>query len=164
MRTLHTDAVEGEAAPLVTLSDITEIELLILRRMRDVTIGDHRSLSHGSGFDFVGLRDWQAGDRFSTIDWAQSSLTNFSPLVVREFEQPSTASVIVVADASLSTRCGVNGVSIATPMARTNPTALTRTVTSAPGCSGRQSVRMRSARCDSCPWSLGSPTNCSPAG
>jgi uncharacterized protein (DUF58 family) len=118
MRTLHRDAVEGEAAPLVTLSDITEIELLILRRMRDVTIGDHRSLSHGSGFDFVGLRDWQAGDRFSTIDWPQSSITNFSPLIVREFEQPSTASVIVVADASLSTRCGVNGVPIGAAVAR----------------------------------------------
>lgn len=107
-----------QAAPLVSLSEVTEIELLILRRMRDVTIGDHRSLAHGSGFDFVGLREWQAGDRFSTIDWAQSTLTNFSPLMVREFEQPSTASVIVVADASRSTRCGVNGVPIARPIAR----------------------------------------------
>ncbi|HEY6361823.1 MAG TPA: DUF58 domain-containing protein [Vicinamibacterales bacterium] len=107
-----------DAAPLISLSDVTEIELLILRRMRDVTIGDHRSLSHGSGYDFVGLRDWQAGDRFSTIDWPQSTLTNFSPLIVREFEQPSTASVIVVADASLSTRCGVNGVPIAAAIAR----------------------------------------------
>jgi len=107
-----------EPAPLIALNDITEIELLILRRMRNVTIGDHRSLSQGSGFDYVGLRDWQAGDRFSTIDWAQSTLTNFSPLVVREFEQPSTASVIVVADASLSTRCGVNGVPIAQAIAR----------------------------------------------
>ena len=107
-----------EPTAFVSLSDITEIELLILRRMRNVTIGDHRSLSHGSGFDFVGLRDWQAGDRFSTIDWAQSTLTNFSPLVVREFEQPSTASVVVVADASLSTRCGVNGIPIAKAIAR----------------------------------------------
>jgi uncharacterized protein (DUF58 family) len=107
-----------EPAPLVSLSDVTEIELLILRRMRDVTIGDHRSLAHGSGFDFVGLREWQAGDRFSTIDWPQSTLTNFTPLVVREFEQPSTASVIVVADRSLSTRCGVNGVPIAKAIAR----------------------------------------------
>ena len=115
MRSLHLE----DADPLVSLSDITEIELLILRRMREVTIGDHRSLSHGTGFDFVGLRDWQAGDRFSTIDWAQSSLNNFSPLVVRQFEQPSTASVIVVADASLSTRCGVNGVPIAAVVART---------------------------------------------
>jgi uncharacterized protein (DUF58 family) len=114
MRTLHPDDTD----PLVSLSDITEIELLILRRMRDVTIGDHRSLAHGSGFEFVGLRDWQAGDRFSTIDWGQSTLTNFSPLIVREFEQPSTASVIVVADASLSTRCGINGVPIAGAIAR----------------------------------------------
>jgi uncharacterized protein (DUF58 family) len=87
--------------------------------MRDVTIGDHRSRSHGSGFDFLGLRDWQAGDRFASIDWAQSSLTNFSPLIVREFEQPSTATVIAVADGSLSTRCGLNGVPIATAVART---------------------------------------------
>jgi uncharacterized protein (DUF58 family) len=107
-----------DTPPLVSLSDVTEIELLILRRMRDVTIGDHRSRAHGSGFDFVGLREWQAGDRFSTIDWAQSTLTNFSPLVVREFEQPSTASVVAVADASLSTRCGVNGVPIAKAIAR----------------------------------------------
>ena len=108
---------EGDA-PLISLTDITEIELLILRRMREMTIGDHRSLAHGSGFDFVGLRDWQAGDRFSTIDWAQSSLTNFSPMVVREFEQPSTASVMVVADTSLSTRCGLHGVPIARAVAR----------------------------------------------
>ena len=107
-----------EAAPLVSLSDITEIELLIVRRLREITIGDHRSLAHGSGFDYVGLRDWQAGDRFSTIDWAQSSLTNFSPLIVREFEQPSTATVMVVADGSLSTRCGVQGVPIARGVAR----------------------------------------------
>lgn len=107
-----------EQEPLVNLSDISEIELLILKRMREVTIGDHRSVGHGSGFDFVGLRDWQAGDRPSQIDWAQSTLTNFSPLVVREFEQPSTASVVVVADGSRSTRCGVHGVPIAAAIAR----------------------------------------------
>ena len=86
--------------------------------MREFTIGEHRSLFHGTGFDFVGLRDWQAGDRFSAIDWPQSSLTNFSPLIVREFEQPSTANVVVVADGSLSTRCGIDGVPIAAAIAR----------------------------------------------
>ncbi len=121
MRELHPPSAHGFAdtsEPLVSLSDVTEIELLIVRRMREVTMGDHRSLSHGTGFDFVGLRDCQAGDRFSTIDWAQSSLTNFSPLVVREFEQPSTASVVVVADGSRSTRCGMHGVPIAAAVAR----------------------------------------------
>ena len=82
---------EQEVAPLVNLSDITEIELVILKRMREVTMGEHRSLFQGTGFDFVGLRDWQAGDRFASIDWAQSTLTNFSPMVVRDFEQPTTA-------------------------------------------------------------------------
>lgn len=107
-----------EVAPLVNMAEISEIELVILRRMREVTPGDHRSLSQGSGFDFLGLRDWQAGDRFSSIDWAQSSLTNFSPLIVREFEQPSTATVIAIADVSPSTRCGIDGVPIAAAIAR----------------------------------------------
>ena len=117
-RSVKPAAHAGDAAPLISLTDVTEIELLILRRMREMTIGDHRALGHGTGFDYVGLREWQAGDRFSTIDWAQSSLTNFSPLIIREFEQPSTASVVVVADRSASTRCGAGGVPIARGVAR----------------------------------------------
>lgn len=109
---------EQEVEPLINLSEITEIELVIRKRMREFTLGDHASVFHGAGFDFVGLRDWQAGDRFSTIDWAQSSLTNFSPIVVRDFEQPTTAGVIVVADTSLSTRCGIDGIPIAATIAR----------------------------------------------
>jgi len=109
---------DDDAEALVSLADITEIELVILKRMRDVTIGDHRSRQHGTGFDFVGLRDWQPGDRFSSIDWGQSSLTNFAPLMIRDFEQPSTATVVAVADVSPSTRCGLNGVAIAAPIAR----------------------------------------------
>jgi uncharacterized protein (DUF58 family) len=103
---------------LVTLSDINEIELSILRRLRELTMGDHRALAHGTGFDFVGLRDWQPGDLPSQVDWAQSSLTNFSPLVVREFEQPSTGSVVVIADRSASAWCGIGGVPIAAAIAR----------------------------------------------
>ena len=113
MKELH-----AEAAQYVSFADITEIELVIVRRMREVTLGDHRSRSHGSGFDFLGLRDWQAGDRPSSIDWAQSTLNNFSPLVVREFEQPSTATVAAIADVSLSTRCGIDGTPIAAAVAR----------------------------------------------
>jgi uncharacterized protein (DUF58 family) len=115
---------EQEVEPLVNLSEITEVELLILKRMREFTIGEHSSLFHGTGFDFVGLRDWQAGDRFEAIDWAQSSLTNFSPLIVREFEQPTTSGVVMVADRSASTRCGADaageqhGIQIATLIAR----------------------------------------------
>jgi uncharacterized protein (DUF58 family) len=108
----------ADDAPYVSLADITEIELLILRRMRAATPGQHRSTAYGSGFDFHGLRDWQPGDRPSSIDWAQSTLTNLSPLLVREFEQPSTAVVTAIADVSLSTRCGAAGTPIAALVAR----------------------------------------------
>ena len=113
MRTRETDV-----EPFVNLSELTEIELLIMRRMREFTIGEHRSVFHGTGFDYVGLRDWEAGDRMSQIDWPQSTLTNFSPIVVRDYEQRSTATVIAVADGSLSTRCGIDGVPIAAAIAR----------------------------------------------
>jgi uncharacterized protein (DUF58 family) len=109
---------EQEIEPLINLSEITEVELRILKRMREFTIGEHASRFHGSGFDFVGLRDWQAGDRPESIDWPQSSLNNFSPLIVREFEQPSTSSVVIVADRSLSTRCGIDGIPVAATIAR----------------------------------------------
>ena len=109
---------EASAPPYVSLADITEIELLILKRRREVTIGEHSSSAHGAGFDFQGLRDWQPGDHPSAIDWAQSTITNFSPPLVREFEQPSTATVAAIADVSLSTRCGAGGIPIAALVAR----------------------------------------------
>jgi uncharacterized protein (DUF58 family) len=107
-----------DSRSLVNLNEIAEIELFILRRMKEFTVGDHASVFHGAGFNFVGTRDWQPGDRMSSVDWAQSSLTNFSPMVTREFDQDSNATVMAVADASLSTRCGVDGVSIASAIAR----------------------------------------------
>ena len=106
------------AEPLVSLSEVVEIELFILKRMKERTIGDHESVFKGPGSNFVGVRDWQPGDRTSSIDWAQSSLTNFSPMVTREFEQPSTATIVAVADASMSTRCGAGGAPIAAAIAR----------------------------------------------
>ena len=102
----------------INLQEIAEIELFILKRMKDFTLGDHARVFKGSGFNFVGIRDWQPGDRMSNIDWAQSSLNNFSPLVTREFEQDSNAAIVAVADASLSTRCGIEADLIATSIAR----------------------------------------------
>jgi uncharacterized protein (DUF58 family) len=104
--------------PLIDVAEIAEIELLILRRMREHTMGDHASVFRGSGFDFVGLRDWQPGDRPSAIDWPQSTFNNFTPLVVREFEQHSTGTVVVIADRSASTTCSRNGASIGNGIAR----------------------------------------------
>ena len=102
----------------INLHEIAEIELFILKRMKEYTLGDHASVFKGSGFNFVGIRDWEPGDRMSNIDWAQSSLNNFSPMITREFEQDSNAAIVAVADASLSTRCGIEGDLIATGIAR----------------------------------------------
>ena len=111
--------IEAVAAePLINLSEIAEIELFILKRMKEIPLGDHASVSRGSGSNFVGVRDWEPSDKMSSIDWAQSSLTNFSPIITREFEQNSNATIFAVADASLSTRCGVGGVSVARAIAR----------------------------------------------
>ena len=104
---------------LVSWEEIQDIELVVVGRMKEFAMGMHRSVFHGSGFDLLGLRDWQPGDRPSAVDWAQSSITNFSPLITREFEQESTASVVIVADTSLSTQCGTDGTPVAKVIART---------------------------------------------
>ena len=81
----------------INLQEIAEIELFILKRMKEFTLGDHASVFKGSGFNFVGIRDWEPGDRMSNIDWAQSSLNNFSPLVTREFDGRLTVLSMAVA-------------------------------------------------------------------
>lgn len=102
----------------ISLGDIAEIELFILKRMREFTLGDHASVFKGPGFNFVGTREWAPGDRLSAIDWAQSTLTNFTPMIMRDFEQDSNATIMAVADASLSTRCGAYGATIGVAIAR----------------------------------------------
>jgi len=102
----------------INLDEIAEIELFIMKRMKEFTLGDHASVFKGQGFNFVGLRDWEPGDRMASIDWAQSTLNNFSPMITREFEQDSSAAIVAVADASLSTRCGIDGHLIATAIGR----------------------------------------------
>ena len=103
---------------LIDPAELEKIELVVLARMREHAAGSHTSVFHGDGFNFVGLRDFQPGDRPSAIDWAQSTMTNFSPLITRDFEHPSTASMMILADCSASTRCGIGGLSIAQVIAR----------------------------------------------
>ena len=114
----HSTGADAEDA-LVSWSEIRDVELVIVRRMQEFAIGAHPSLFHGTGHDLAGLRDWLPGDRMSTIDWPQSTLTNFSPLITREFDQESNAPIVIAADVSQSTRCGVGGEPIAKVIART---------------------------------------------
>src|SRR3970040_445482 len=102
----------------INLDEISEIELFIMKRMKEFTLGDHASVFKGQGFNFVGLRDWEPGDRMASIDWAQSTPKHLSPMIPRDFEQDSNAAIVAVADTSLSTRCGIDGDLIATAIAR----------------------------------------------
>lgn len=95
----------------INLGEIKEIDIFVLRRLQELIGGDHKSFFRGDGFDFVGLRDWQPGDKLSAIDWPQSTMNNFDPLVVREFEENKNGTILIVTDASLSMYCGVNGFS-----------------------------------------------------
>lgn len=90
-------------------ADIDEIAINILSRVKELTFGEHKSIFTGLGFDFSGLREWQPGDRQVSVDWAHSTHTGFSPLIVRECTEERSVDVWVVADNSLSVRCGLNG-------------------------------------------------------
>ena len=109
---------DEQVASDIDLAEIEALELVVLGRMKEFALGSHDSVFQGGGFDFVGLRDWQPGDRPSSIDWSESIINNFSPLVTREYEQESTASIVIVADDSLSTRCGAVGISIGATISR----------------------------------------------
>lgn len=95
----------------VNLGEIKEIDIVVLRRLQELIGGDHKSFFRGDGFDFVGLRDWQPGDKISSIDWPQSTMNNFNPLMVMEFEEDKNGTILIVTDASLSMHCGVDGFS-----------------------------------------------------
>ena len=83
--------MDEEVEPLINLSEITEIELLILKQMRKPPSANTPACFTARGSISSASRDWQASNRFEHIDWPQSSLNDFSPLIVREFEQPTTS-------------------------------------------------------------------------
>jgi len=95
----------------INLGEIKEIDIVVLRRLQELIGGDHKSFFKGDGFDLVGLRDWQPGDKISSIDWPQSTMNNFNPLVVMEFEEDKNGTILIVTDASLSMGCGIDGFS-----------------------------------------------------
>lgn len=107
-----------ESSWMINPAEVSAIETFLLRRMREHAAGDHASVYAGNGFNVRGLREWEPGDGMSSIDWAQSSINNFSPLISRQLEQDSAATVMVAADASLSTHCGPAGAQLRTTILR----------------------------------------------
>ncbi len=99
--------------------EVDEIAISVLSRVREMIFGDHKSVFTGQGFDFSGLREWQPGDRQVSVDWAHSTHTGFSPLIVRECVEERSVDVWLVADNSLSVRCGIGNETVGNIIART---------------------------------------------
>ena len=59
----------GTSEPLVSWSDIRDVELVIVRRMQELAMGAHPSTVYGTGHELAGLRDWQPGEhRLASVD------------------------------------------------------------------------------------------------
>lgn len=109
---------DSVSPPFVSLPEIREVEIIVAKKVRELILGEHQSWLKGFGFDLAGIRDWQPGDPLFSIDWARSTTTNFSPPLVREFEETKRITILVVADNTLSARCGIEGISPAHIIAR----------------------------------------------
>ncbi len=108
------------ASPLLDPSEVEAIDLFSAARVRTLLHGEHASVFTGTrGGDFSGIRDFEPGDPLASIDWAHSATKRFSPLMVRERVEERSIDIVIVADISASTRCGVPDALIGKSIART---------------------------------------------
>jgi len=106
-------------APFLNPEEVEGVFLIVLSKTQELISGEHSSRFVGvSGFDFSSIREKQPDDPSKRIDWAKSTFTGFNPLMVREMVEERTVEVLIVADASLSTRFGLNGITIGHGIAR----------------------------------------------
>jgi uncharacterized protein (DUF58 family) len=111
---------KGNAALLLDPSEVEAINLFCNARVRDLIFGEHASVFTGTtGFDFAGIRDFESGDPQIKVDWAHSTTTLFNPLQVRECIEERSIGIVIAADVSCSTRCGVSSELIGKGIART---------------------------------------------
>ena len=104
--------------PLIDVAEIAEMELLILRRMREHTMGEHASVFRGPGSTSSGCATGRpaTGRRRSTGRNRPSTTSRRSSCASSSSTAPPT--IVVVADRSASTLCSLNGVSIRAGIAR----------------------------------------------
>jgi uncharacterized protein (DUF58 family) len=104
---------------LVDPSEANEIEVVVVRRVRELIFGEHPSVFMGvNGIEFANVRIWEPGDPSTKINWPQSLRTNFNPIMVNESAEERTVDLLFAIDASLSVRCGMHGMTVAHVIAR----------------------------------------------
>lgn len=82
------------------LKKIKQIEIHTRRLLKGSLIGDKRSALKGTGFEFDQIRDYQLGDDTRFIDWKGSS--RFNKLLIRQYTEERSRSIILAADVSRS--------------------------------------------------------------
>lgn len=106
--------------PILEPAEVEAINLFSVARVRTLMYGEHASVFTGTaGFDYSGVRPFEPGDPQIAVDWAHSATTLFNPLQVREFVEERSIDILIAADVSPSTRCGLPGALIGTSIART---------------------------------------------
>ncbi|HPQ43476.1 MAG TPA: hypothetical protein PKZ42_04540 [Syntrophales bacterium] len=112
--------MKDSASLLLDPSEVEAINLFCNARVHGLIFGEHASVFTGTrGFDFSGIRDFEAGDQQIKVDWAHSTTTLFNPLQVRECVEERSIDIVIAADVSCSTRCGTSHGLIGKGIART---------------------------------------------
>lgn len=83
---------------------IAALEITTRRALGAVLSGDSRTRRLGLGFDFDQLREYHEGDEVRFIDWNSSARSG--TLMVRQFRDDRTRTVMLVVDGSGSMGCG----------------------------------------------------------
>lgn len=85
------------------------IELYAKKIARGLLLGGNRSTSKGQGFDFDQIREYQEGDDVRSIDWNSSARMN--KVLVKQFREEKTRTVLLALDISTSTHYGSGSIS-----------------------------------------------------
>ena len=86
------------------VSKIKQLEILTRRLLNGALVGDSRSATKGSGFEFDQIRDYAFGDDIRFIDWKASARTN--KVLVKQYIEERSRTVFLVVDVSQSSIFG----------------------------------------------------------
>ena len=83
---------------------VRAIEIHTRRLLSGTLVGDYSSARKGSGLEFDQIRDYQEGDDVRFIDWKATARQD--KLLIREYIEERSRSLIIVVDVSASTFFG----------------------------------------------------------
>lgn len=88
---------------------IKNLEIYTRKMVSGLLLGQGRSVSKGSGFDFDQIREYQSGDDVRSIDWKSSA--RMDKMLIKQYREERNQTVLLVVDISGSSwyGSGANG-------------------------------------------------------